>query len=227
MTPSPTLATRSSPQGERGPPARQAREGDARAHLLLFHTDRSTLPYRVGFPVFVSNLVPGGATGRARRGRGRRTGVLPPLAVAPRRSYRVEGPGGLRRDERTDDRGQLTGLPAPLAGEYTLTDGTTAARTTSAPACSPPPRPPSPPWTRSNSTINSASPPPPPSPKRSLALVGTRLRRLRRAARRVVVVPAPAGRGVKANVGWLRSTPAWPAGVLEILQRTSASSIPR
>ncbi len=50
-----------------------------------------------------------------RRGRRR-----PPLALTPNAAYRIDGPRGLRRDESADERGQLSGVPAPRAGEYAI-----------------------------------------------------------------------------------------------------------
>jgi Ca-activated chloride channel family protein len=115
-------------QGERGPLLLEKRTGETLEISLLFHTDRSTLPYRVGFPIFVSNLVEAawqqiGLT----ETRAIATGVLPPLAVAPERGYRLVGPGGVLREARSDVTGQISGLPAPHAGEYVLTgdDGST------------------------------------------------------------------------------------------------------
>jgi hypothetical protein len=108
----------------RGPhgPLILARTDDTTLQVnLLFHTDRSTLPYRVGFPVFVANLV---QTTLQRIGLAEataaRTGVLPPLSATPRASYRITGPRGLHRDESADERGRLSGIPAPHAGEYTI-----------------------------------------------------------------------------------------------------------
>jgi hypothetical protein len=43
--------------GQRGPLLVYKREADGVSYALLFHTDRSTLPYRVGFPIFVANVV--------------------------------------------------------------------------------------------------------------------------------------------------------------------------
>ena len=101
--------------------------GNLRVHLL-FHTDRSTLPYRVGFPVFVSNLV-NAALRQAQLGEVEAApcGVLPALTLAPNRSYRIEGPGGFARSEQSDERGQLAGVPAPKAGEYSISEGSTVA----------------------------------------------------------------------------------------------------
>jgi hypothetical protein len=96
-----------------------------RVHLL-FHTDRSTLPYRVGFPVFISNLV-NAALRQAQLGEAGAApcGVLPALTLAPSHSYRISGPAGFNRMERSDERGQLAGVPAARAGEYNIADGST------------------------------------------------------------------------------------------------------
>jgi len=115
-------------QAEHGPLLVEKRTGETLQVHLLFHSDRSTLPYRVGFPIFVSNLVEtawqqaGLAEARAIA-----TGVLPPLAATPNQGYRLEGPARQRHEMRSDADGRLTGLPAPLAGEYVLKgdDGST------------------------------------------------------------------------------------------------------
>ncbi len=115
-------------QAEHGPLLVEKRTGETLHVHLLFHSDRSTLPYRVGFPIFVSNLVEaawqqaGLADARAVA-----TGVLPPLAAVPDHGYRLEGPARQHHEMRSDADGRLTGLPAPLAGEYVLTgdDGST------------------------------------------------------------------------------------------------------
>jgi hypothetical protein len=115
-------------QGERGPLLLEKHSGETLQIHLLFHTDRSTLPYRVGFPILVSNLVQtawqqaGLAEARAIA-----TGVLPALSVTPDRSYHLEGPHHQPREAHSDADGRLTGLPALRAGEYILTsaDGST------------------------------------------------------------------------------------------------------
>jgi len=105
--------------GEHGPLLLQKREGDKLLFYLLFHTDRSTLPYRIGFPVMVSNLV---QVAMEQAGlsevHGVRTGVLPELSVRPNRVYRIEGPDGGTRSERSDEAGLLSGVPAPRVGRY-------------------------------------------------------------------------------------------------------------
>ena len=43
--------------GHRGPLVLRKQDGANLTFVLLFHTDRSTLPYRVGFPILVANVV--------------------------------------------------------------------------------------------------------------------------------------------------------------------------
>ena len=110
--------------GPRGPLMLARLDGENLRVHLLFHTDRSTLPYRVAFPIFISNLV-GAALRQAHLGEvdAAATGVLPPLALDPNRSCRIEGPAGFSREAAGDERGMLTGIPAAKAGEYTISGG--------------------------------------------------------------------------------------------------------
>jgi Ca-activated chloride channel family protein len=86
----------------------------------LFHPDRSTLVYRVGFPVFISNLVQMALRqAQLSEVEAAQTGVLPAMRVAPDRSFEVHGPGGVRRVSSDPD-GSLSGIPAPKAGEYRI-----------------------------------------------------------------------------------------------------------
>ena len=107
--------------GPHGPVILEKRDGDILRVHLLFQPERSTLPYRVGFPVLVSNLVQI-ALKQAQLAEvaAAPTGVLPPLALAAERTVQVEGPANFRTEAKTDARGQLTGVPAPRAGEYVI-----------------------------------------------------------------------------------------------------------
>lgn len=93
-------------------------------YYFLFHTDRSTLPYRIGFPILVSNLVQETLRGadllEVRAGR---TGVLDPVTVAPNEEYVVTGPAGETVTLRSAESGVLSGVPAPAVGRYTVKRG--------------------------------------------------------------------------------------------------------
>jgi Ca-activated chloride channel homolog len=112
-----TLAT-----GPHGPLIIAHHEDSGSRIHLLFHPDRSTLPFRVAFPIFVSNLaahaqkLAGLAEASAMP-----TGVLPPQTFTAGASVKVKGPANLSRTEKADARGLVSGIPAPQVGEYTLT----------------------------------------------------------------------------------------------------------
>ena len=113
--------------GHRGPLVLERREGGTLSFHLLFEPDRSTLPYRVGFPVLLSNLVQIAMhqSGLA-EARPVRTGVLPAVTLEPGETCRVSGPGG-SREEGPDAHGVLAGVPAPRVGVYEIA-GTRAMR---------------------------------------------------------------------------------------------------
>ena len=113
-------------QGPHGPLALTRHDGgNARVHLL-FHPDRSTLPFRVAFPIFTANLV---EHARALAGLSEATalttGVLPPQNFTSGATVTVKGPSRLSRTERADERGIIAGIPAAHIGEYAFTAGGT------------------------------------------------------------------------------------------------------
>ncbi|MEK0448502.1 MAG: hypothetical protein RL088_770 [Verrucomicrobiota bacterium] len=106
--------------GPRGPLMLEQRERDSLRVQLLFHPDRSTMPFRVAFPVWVTNLVE-----QARKLSGTSealpvtTGVLPAQTFRGEGEVSISGPAG-RRTERIGANGVASGIPAPLVGEYVI-----------------------------------------------------------------------------------------------------------
>lgn len=110
--------------GDAGPLLLKQRDGINLSYFFLFHTDDSTLPYRLAFPITVANTVNQGLQATAlSEVRGQRTGVLDPLTLNSDREYDITGPDGSRRSIQTDEQGQLRGVPAPRVGEYEIADG--------------------------------------------------------------------------------------------------------
>ena len=107
--------------GRNGAMMLQKREGRKLSFYLLFHPDRSTLPHRVAFPIFVKNAVDvafhEAAIGEVR---GLRTRVLPALSLAANRKYQIQVPGGTNLTASTDEKGTLAGVPAYEVGEYVV-----------------------------------------------------------------------------------------------------------
>jgi len=91
------------------------------SYYLLFHTDRSNLPYRVGFPVLVKNAIDISqhAAGLAEV-HGQSTRVLDARTLEPNQAYTVTGPGTSNQSFRTGPDGVLSGIPAPRVGIYRI-----------------------------------------------------------------------------------------------------------
>jgi len=107
-----------------GPLILKKRTGTRLVYYTLFHTDRSTLPYRVGFPILVSNLVQiARQQASLSEVRGARTGVLPEIALLPDRDYRIIAPDGSERVVRSDVNAIVSGIGADYVGRYDVRDG--------------------------------------------------------------------------------------------------------
>jgi hypothetical protein len=113
-------------QGRTGPLLVRKEAGERALYYFLFDTDRSTLPYRVGFPILVSNAV---QLAQQRAGLsevvGNQTGVLPPLHLMPEKEYEIYGPEGAYSKVRSAVDGTLSGVSAPARGRYSIRDGGT------------------------------------------------------------------------------------------------------
>ncbi len=109
--------------GAEGPLMLQRRRGLETEYYFLFHTDRSTLPYRVAFPILVTNVIES-AMQQASLSEvvAASTGVLPALSVTPDREYEIQGPNGETDKVRSTVNGLLTGVQADVVGKYDITD---------------------------------------------------------------------------------------------------------
>ncbi len=117
-------------QGSRGPLILQKPTLAGIEYRLLFHTDRSSLPYRVGFPIFIANAV---QSARDRAGlseaRARPTGVLPLQQLQPDTEYQFVAPDGRSEAVRSNPEGIVAGLGVDLVGRYALKQGGTDVAT--------------------------------------------------------------------------------------------------
>ena len=124
--------------GQRGPLLVRKQDSDALRFAVLFHTDRSTLPYRIGFPIFVANVVQAALeqAGLA-EALANRTGVLPPLTFAPGGRYQIQTPDQIIEAASADDHGILSGVAAPRVGYYSISENGTQRRRVGAGLLSP------------------------------------------------------------------------------------------
>ncbi|MHC4879683.1 MAG: hypothetical protein ACYTGL_24785, partial [Planctomycetota bacterium] len=110
--------------GNNGPLLLERRAGATVEYFVLFHTENSTLPYRVAFPIFVSNAI---QIARHEAGisevRASKTSVLPEREVSPDTEYRVVAPSGESEVVRSGKDGMLNGVAAFESGRYRILDG--------------------------------------------------------------------------------------------------------
>ena len=111
-------------EGNAGPLLLQKREGLKTTWWFTFHTDRSTLPYRVGFPILAANAVNSSLKQAAlSEVSAAPTGVLPALQLDAGQDYQVEAPDGSLTAVRSGMTGLLTGIGASEVGQYRVRDG--------------------------------------------------------------------------------------------------------
>jgi hypothetical protein len=110
--------------GANGPLLLQKRQGLRTEYFFLFHTDRSTLPYRLAFPILVSNATQAALKQAAlSEVSAVPTGVLPAINVDPERSYTVYRPDGDVQTIQSTASGMLSGVSADVVGEYRIEEG--------------------------------------------------------------------------------------------------------
>ena len=110
--------------GRDGPLVLKKRDGAKLAYHLLFHTDRSSLPYRLGFSILVQNLVQiARQHASLSEVHGERTGVLPAKTLQAETTYDITRPDGTRVRVKSNAEAELSGVPAPKIGRYVVSDG--------------------------------------------------------------------------------------------------------
>ena len=116
--------------GERGSLLLHKREDETMYYYMLFDSDRSTMPFCLGFSIMASNLVRIALhqAGLAEV-RGSRTAILPAIMTTLDTPCAVDGPIGPDRQGGSDPNGRLAGIAAPRIGRDTIKTGaTTLAR---------------------------------------------------------------------------------------------------
>ncbi|MCA9016864.1 MAG: hypothetical protein KDA77_16140, partial [Planctomycetaceae bacterium] len=107
--------------GRLGPLLLQKRNAGDLEFYFLFNTDRSTLPYRVGFPIMVSNLIQltlqeaGIAEVQAAA-----TPVLPAVEYLPENQYEIKTPDGKQLSTESNKNGLVSGVAALRVGKYVI-----------------------------------------------------------------------------------------------------------
>lgn len=107
--------------GRLGPLLLQKRNAGELEFYFLFNTDRSTMPYRVGFPIMVSNLIQlTSQEAGISETQAAATPVLPPLEFQPEKQYEILTPAGKELRAESDQNGRISGVAALHTGQYTI-----------------------------------------------------------------------------------------------------------
>ena len=111
-------------RGEKDVPLILMKRSAARlTYYMLFDSDRSSLPYRVAFPVLLNNLAQiAFQEARILESQGAKTPILPPLEVDKEKEYTVKMPDGRSAKYKSNKEGILNGVPASNIGTYKLSD---------------------------------------------------------------------------------------------------------
>jgi len=111
-------------QGTKGPLILEKPSNTGVDYFLLFHTDHSSLPYRVGFPILVANAAQI-ALERAALSEAKSwpTGTLPPQKVDADAEFTIDEPSGHREAMRSTSDGTLSGVAATDTGRYVIRQG--------------------------------------------------------------------------------------------------------
>lgn len=116
-------------QSRTGPLILERNSGGRQEIQFLFHPDRSSLVFRVGFPILIQNATQIALTMAAlSEARALPAGTLPPRKLQPETEYSVTGPHGFSDSGKSDKDGFLMGLGAPFVGIYEVTGDTEPKR---------------------------------------------------------------------------------------------------
>lgn len=110
--------------GADGPLMLQRRRGLETDYYFLFNTDRSTLPYRIAFPILATNIVQEALQQASLSDvRAAATGVLPELSLKKDTQYTIVGPNDKRQTLSSSPNGMLSGVTADAVGRYDVLEG--------------------------------------------------------------------------------------------------------
>jgi hypothetical protein len=104
----------------------QKRNAVRLTYYMIFHSDQSSMPYRVAFPVLLNNLIQiAFQEASILESHGAKTQVLPSLQLDSEKKYVITMPHGETVEMKSNSNGILNGVPAPKVGRYKVALGGT------------------------------------------------------------------------------------------------------
>ncbi len=110
--------------GTQGPLIIERRSGPRLAMHWLFHLEKTTLPYRLAFPIMATNLVNLSLSqAELAEAKGASTGLLAPVKLDRSTEYLVTNPQGKHEAATSDKDGWVTGVSARTVGPFEFRQG--------------------------------------------------------------------------------------------------------
>ncbi|MCH2205966.1 MAG: BatA and WFA domain-containing protein [Lentisphaerales bacterium] len=105
--------------GEQAPLLLKKKIADLTPYYCLFNPDQSTLPYKVAFPILLTNLINESLrnAGLAEK-EATKTGYLHEVAAQKEKTYTLRLPSGKQIEIKPDSSGIIGGTSAPISGAY-------------------------------------------------------------------------------------------------------------
>ena len=107
--------------GEQAPIILKKDVGDSSRYHFLFHYQQSTLPYKVAFPILLTNMVNKAlADAGLSEKTGNKTGILPEITLLADKEYEIIKPHS-KELLKSNENGLLNGISALVSGNYKIT----------------------------------------------------------------------------------------------------------
>ena len=105
--------------GEQAPVIVKKNLGDKTSYHFFFHYYASTLPYKIAFPIMISNTVNKAmADAGLSEKTGNQTGVLPEIFLKENTAYTIKKPDGNSDVYTSNDKGLISGVSSLNSGNY-------------------------------------------------------------------------------------------------------------
>lgn len=116
--------------GEKAPVILKKNLGDKTAYYFFFHYNASTLPYKIAFPILITNtinkaLADAGLSEKS----GNQTGTLPEFFLKADTEYTIKKADGTTEKSKSSGRGLISGIAALQSGNYEIFEADKSVQT--------------------------------------------------------------------------------------------------
>ena len=110
--------------GEKAPVILKKNMGNKTVYHFFFHYNSSTLPYKIAFPIMITNTVNKAlADAGLSEKSGNKTGTFPETFLNPDTEYTIKSPNGKLEKIKSSERGLISGISTVDSGTYEILEG--------------------------------------------------------------------------------------------------------